>query len=813
MIGETISHYHILEKLGAGGMGEVYKAEDTRLHRPVALKLLLSGIEGSREAMQRLVHEAQAASILNHPNIVTIYEVDEYEREGVRHPFIAMEFVQGQTLSEYARTRPLSVGQKLQFIEQVADALREAHQHGIIHRDIKPSNVLINEKNQARLLDFGLARQMELPDGNTASEFRTELMRTIPGRVMGTLAYMSPEQALGKEVDQRTDIFSLGVLAYELLSGKHPFSGRTSLAMVDAILHATPQPLSADRRVAPELDAVIHRMLEKEAARRYQDLREIIATLDSIRRQVLSQSDISAGVDPFSTNLNVRVTDKYADLQLGTTTIAARAERSVAVMSFGNITRNPDDEWLGAGIAETVTADLKNVEGLTVIGRERIYETLRHLSADRRTDFDEKLATQVGREIGARYIVGGGYQRMGEMLRITARVVAVDSGEILETVKLDGRISELFELQDRIVYELSRKLDLRLHSGEQAAIAEIETEVMAAYEAHTKALMGLRTGSPAAFDRAIALLEEAIALDPKYARAYADKGMALNIKGQFTSQLSLCEEAIGFFQKAIELRPMLPDSYSGLGMTFLVLGREAEAEGAIRRALAFAPDDYEVNAGLGRLQMLGRGNFREAAECFEKALRGNQQAGWIILQLAHCYAYLGDYERGEKYARQAVESQERATPGSDIIQIIGAYSRLAHILYLQGRYEDAVVQCYRELVFLRRAEHGLRDRSTIEVNQKLLSAYVRQGSLDEARRVFTEIEKSFSARLQSGHDDPATRYYVACACAMMGETDKAIEHLEKAAQGRRAFTIERARRDMDFESLKDEVRFKKLIEV
>jgi len=398
------------------------------------------------------------------------------------------------------------------------------------------------------------------------------------------------------------------------------------------------------------------------------------------------------------------------------------------------------------------------------------------------------------------------------LLRITARFVEVETGEVVKTVKIDGRMNEIFDLQDKIVYELSRDLQLSLRSAEREGIEQDETQVIEAYEAFTKGMISLRVGSTESLDRASLLFEKAISLDPQYARAYAALGYACEIKGQFLTIPELLERAIQHFQKAIELRPQLAESYSGLGMTFLFLGREDEAIGAIRRALAFAPDDPAAHATLGRAYFVGKGLFREAAAEFEKALAANPRAGWFTLQLAHCYAFLGDYERGERVARQAVALQEQYMSGSEGVQIIGAHVRLGHIYYLQGRYDDAISEFYRELVFLRQSNHALRERTAIEVHQRLTSAYVRQGNLDDARATFEQVIKGFEQRLEVGADEPFTRYYVACACAMMGERERALECLEKAARMRRQFTVERAKLEVDFESLREDVRFQELLD-
>ena len=814
MIGETISHYRILERLGAGGMGEVYKAEDTRLHRHVALKLMLDDGAHTAQARARFLREAQASSALNHPNIVTIYEIDEVERHGERYSFIVMEYVPGRTLKEMAGS--CSVEEAVEIILQIADALAQAHERGIVHRDVKPSNVIVTEHTRVKVLDFGVAKFDPLPleEGETASLFATEFVKTLPGAVIGTFGYMSPEQALGKEVDYRSDIFSLGVVAYELIAGQPPFKGNSALAVVDAIIHAETPPMARfNLQVPPELEMIVRRMLEKSPELRYGSLREVRADLDAVHREITGQ---------FPSSLSYETNVGYATQVLssssgsrsggfGTRALSQRAGTSVAVLRFNNVTKSPEDDWLGVGIAETVTADLKNIEGMTVIGRELIYEVLRRWSAENQTDFDEKFATRVGQEVGARWIIGGGYQRLGELLRITARFVEVATGEVVKTVKIDGRMSEVFDLQDKIVYELSRGLDLSLHSGELERIGLKETEVIEAYEAYAKARIEIYSGSAGRLDEGIRLLEHAIVLDPNYAQAYAALGYALALKGQFMAKPALIEQAVERLQKAIELQPMLADSYSALGMAFIAMDRVDDAIGALRRALSFAPNDAFVRAALGRAYFIGKGMFREAAAEYERAVNDSEEANWVAPALAHSLTYLGEYERAELMARRAIAAQEQYLYGHEGIQIIGAYSRLGHVYYLQGLYDDAIAEYYREVVFARQSDHALKERVLIEVYQKLTSAYVRQGSLDDAREAFEHVTEGFEARLAKGADDPFTRYYVACAYAMMGGRESALEHLRKAIEGRRNFNVARARIEVDFESLRDDPRFQELV--
>ncbi|MDQ3014008.1 MAG: serine/threonine-protein kinase, partial [Acidobacteriota bacterium] len=407
MIGETISHYRILERLGTGGMGEVYKAEDTRLHRPVALKMMLSPSakdgqgDGQNQQMRaRFLREAQAASALNHPNIATIYGIDEFTRNGESYSFIVMEYVPGSTLKQAAMApQSFTLAETVEIIEQIADGLAEAHDHGIVHRDIKPSNIILSTAglsatglsttgsghHRVKLLDFGVAKFNPLlssPFGendNTASLYQTEVMKTSPGTVLGTFAYMSPEQALGKDVDGRSDIFSLGVLFYELLAGRLPFTGASMPATINAISHADPAPISNfNPQITADLERIVHWMLEKEPSRRYPTMRNLLTDLAAAKQGLpLPTFSYETSIGYSTQSLSVQASGTHSPG--GTRTLGHRAGKSVAVMSFNNITKNPADDWLGGGIAETVTADLKKIEGITVIGRERVYETLRRL--------------------------------------------------------------------------------------------------------------------------------------------------------------------------------------------------------------------------------------------------------------------------------------------------------------------------------------------------------------------------------------------------------------------------------------------------
>lgn len=809
MIGETISHYRILEQIGEGGMGRVYKAEDTRLHRLVAIKMLLDEESDNEEARARFLREARAASAVNHPNIATIYEIDEIEHSGERIFFIAMEYVAGRPLREM-REELLgsgSVDRMLEIMEQISEALAAAHAHGIVHRDIKPANIVIDSEGRAKILDFGIAK-FTPPTLSQVTEAlgSTETLFTTPGAIIGTFNYMSPEQASGAEVDHRSDIFSLGVLFYEMLCGVHPFGSGSVFTVVSAILYAEPPPLvSANPAVTPELERIIRRMMQKDPALRYQSLRDVCFDLDAIRHGASDLLDASTYREAGEDSTDGRNRRKLAPMR------SEEANRSVAVVSFVNITGREEDDWLGPGIAETVTSDLKSIEGLTVIGRERVYDALRRLNLGEQESLDEKVATQVGREIGARWMICGGYQRFGEMLRVTARTVSVETGEILKTVKVDGKMEDVFELQDKVVYQFLRDLDLSLLQGERERIARHETNIIAAYEIFSRGLPEMFAGSHASVERAVECFERALEIDPDYTIARVTLGYALALEAEYLYQPTLYARAVGQLREAIVRSPEMVEAWVALSLTLVSMGQFEEAIAAGMRARDLGPDDHRTHFALGRALFIGKGDLAAAAIEFERSLALDPESGWAALQLAHCCAYLGKYRRGEEAAQLATRAQERLSLRHDGMRIIGAFAQLGHIRALEGRYDEAVADYERELAWIEMSDHALRDRTNLETLARLASALWRKGDHERARVEYERAHLGFAARHAAGIDIPMTRYAIACAAAVLGEQEKALEHLAKAVQSRSAFMISRARAEKDFESLRGDERFKALI--
>ena len=764
------------------GWERCYRGEDTRLGRPVALKFLPASLKSDPESRARLLNEARAASILRSPNIAVTYDIGEESGTD----FIVMEYVDGELLSSRIARGPIPVRDVIEVGIQVADALDEAHTRGIIHRDIKSANLMRTERGLVKVLDFGLAKFIS----NGACDV-TQAQMTMAGMVVGTVSYMAPEQALGRPIDHRVDLFSLGVVLFELLTGRVPFEGTTPTEIIDRILHETPVPPSRyTTAVPPSLDAIVARALEKDPAFRYQHASDIARDL----RQVGEEIDGAA---------LGRVT------RTTTAVTGGPIEKSVAVMTFSNITREPADDWIGTGIAETVSSDLKNIHGLTIIGRARVYDALRNLSTD--AHLKDSLAIDIGHRLGATWVVVGGYQRIGSVVRITATVVEIATGAVTRTVKVDGNIDAIFALQDKIVFEVSQGLDVALRGTEIADIERQETNSVAAYESYARGMMNLRQATRESIDRAIAAFDDATKHDPEYARAWAALGGAYGLKGNFLSMPEMVNEAIELERRALALDQDLADAHMWLGTSLLSIGRTDEAIAEIREALRLEPENGQAYQSLARAYWVGIGDFKSAIPFFERAIELNPEAGYSYLQLSLLLAWDGQLDRAEEISRRAVELQEQYISGNLGLQIVGAHARLGYVHYLKGDYDGALREYEREMAFIGAGDHALRDRTLLELNVKVGATYLRQGRKDDAERHFERALKSFDSRVANGADDPFTRYYVACLHALRGDRDRALESLERVAKSLPKLTAARARVDVDLLSLREEPRFRALI--
>ena len=627
---------------------------------------------------------------------------------------------------------------------QAADALEEAHGRGVIHRDIKSANLIVTDKGQLKVLDFGLAKFVR-PGGVLADG--TQSRDSAAGLVQGTFSYMSPEQALGRTVDRRTDLFSLGVVLYEMLTGRLPFTGDSVTDVLDRIIHHEPAAVARfNYDVPPELEAVVRKSLEKDPGFRYQSARELYIDLHNLRR------DMSGVERRWGT-----VRQEAELLRADTTRGAAASRNAVAVLTFSNITRDPVDDWVGSGIAETVTSDLKNLQGLTVIGRAQIFDALKNISTAVVAQLDEALGSD--RTSARRHMARG--RRIPEARGSHPDHVAVhrrrDGGH-----SQDGQdrraVAQIFDLQDRIVYELTEGLNLTLAQSEIAAIEQDETQSVEAYEAYSRGMMNLRMAGRDSIERAVGLFEKAVDRDPAYASAWAALGQAYELKGSFLSMPDLLEQSLAALHKALALNPRLPQIHGWIGTTLSGLGRYGEAEASLRQAVSLDPRNANTHSSLARVYWIGQGRLDEAMTELRAAIALNPQAGYSYLQLALLHALKGEYALAEDACRHAIDLQEHYLSGTEGLLIVGAHARLGYVYYLEGRYPEAVREYEKEMTFLSSTDHALRERTTIEVTAKLGAAHLRSGNLAEAERHFNQAIKAYQSRLARGVDDPFTKY-------------------------------------------------------
>jgi len=718
MIGETISHYKILEKLGEGGMGEVYKAEDIKLKRTVALKFLTSQALGSNEEKDRFMNEAQAVAALEHPSICTIHEIDQKEGK----TFIAMGYIEGQSLKEKIESAPLKLEEAIDIVIQVAEGLQEAHEKKIVHRDIKSANIMVTTKGQVKIMDFGLAKLAKVEQ------------ITKDNITMGTLAYMSPEQARGEEVDHRTDVWSLGVVLYEMVTGQLPFKGEYEQAVIYSILNEEPEPMRGLQAGLPkELEIIVNKALAKSPDSRYQNAGDILADLRKLSKELESMKEQPS---------------------------TKKSQPSIAVLPFTNLSGDKEQEYFCDGMAEEIINALTHVESLRVVARTSAF-----VFKDKKEDIRE-----IGKKLNVKTLLEGSVRKVGDRVRITAQLVNVADGYHLWSEKYDRNIGkeccpdDIFAIQDEISLAIVDKLKVKLLGEEKSALVKRYTDNLEAYNLYLKGRYFWNKRGEEDLKKGLECFKQAIEKDPNYALTYAGladsyillaehsllppkdafpRAKAAVIKAlEIEETLVEAHTSLAFiktlndwdwmgaekeFKQAIEFNPGYATAHQWYAEHLTMMGQYAEAIAELKRAQELDPLSLIIGVALavtlfcgarrydrvieecqkvlemdpnfgGALNVLGmvyreRAMYEEAIEAFQKARTFDEGNTWVMAELGHAYAASGNRSEAQKVLNELQQlSKRRYVPPDNIALVyLGLGKKDLMFEYLEKAYEDRSV--------------------------------------------------------------------------------------------------------------------------
>jgi non-specific serine/threonine protein kinase len=617
MIGRTVSHYRILDKIGEGGMGVVFKAEDTRLGRLVALKTVPAHFAADKDRKERFLREARAASGLNHPNICTIYEIEEVPADqlpGYADYFLAMEYLEGQPLKDRLQQGPMPVAEILGVAEHVADALATAHAKGTVHRDIKPGNIFLTSAGQTKVLDFGLAKLLTGRDSDSAVKTNS---LTALGTTVGTPAYLSPEQARGEAVDARSDIFSLGVVLYEMATGRLPFEGATSAAVINAILHLNFLPIPRFNKDVPgELERIVEKMLRKDPAERYQGARDLLVDLRSLHKR----------------------------LELGPSE-APDGTPSIAVLFFENVSDDKESDYFASGITEDIITDLSKIRELRVRSRTDV------LPYKGKALGSEK----VGRELHVSFVLEGSVRRARDRVRISAQLVDTRNGYHVWAERYDRDLQDIFEIQDEIANKIAEALKLRLTAAEEKEIRRKPTQNLQAYDFYLRGRALTHHRIKSENQQAIEMYRKAIEHDPDFALAWSGLADAYAMRFDLWERTDEnIEMAHKTSRRALELEPNLAEAHASVGYAYVQQKNYQQAMHELDLALKLNPQLGVAYVYYGELYCL-IDRHADAVPMYQKAIQLDPEYYLAYGWLGQTYSRLGMPTEAEQINRKAIE--------------------------------------------------------------------------------------------------------------------------------------------------------------